>query len=58
MGSGISAEGAIDYEPPAVNGKETDIEQFGRDLKAVAEAISMASEERDRAREERDSTDR
>lgn len=46
----FSAGGAIDYKPPAVNGLETDLEQFSSDLKAVAEAISMASAERDRAK--------
>lgn len=52
----FSAEGALNYKPPMVNGKETDLEQFDRDLKAVAEAISVASAERDRAKEEKNSS--
>ena len=49
----FSAEGAIDYKPPTVNGVETDLEAFKRDLRQVADSISQASAERDRAREER-----
>lgn len=49
----FSAEGAIEYRPPTVNGVETDLETFMRDLRQVADAISRASAERDRARKER-----
>jgi hypothetical protein len=49
----FSAPGAIDYKPPTVHGEETNLEQFAQDLQKVANAISEASAERDRAREEK-----
>jgi len=52
----FSAEGAIDYRPPTLLGEETDLEQFAQDLKRVADAISEASAERDRAKKERDTS--
>ena len=52
----FSAEGAIDYKPPTVHGEETNLEQFAQDLQKVADAISEASAERDRAKEEKDSS--
>ena len=52
----FSAEGAIDYRPPTLHGEETDLEQFAQDLKRVADAISEASAERDRAKKERDTS--
>ncbi len=50
----FSAKGAIDYRPPMVHGEEIDLEQFAQDLKKVADAMSEASAERDRAKKERD----
>ena len=52
----FSAPGAIDYKPPTVHGEETNLEQFAQDLQKVANAISEASAERDRAREEKNSS--
>lgn len=52
----FSAEGAIDYKPPAVSGKETDLEQFAQDLQKVADSISEASRQRDRARDAKKSS--
>jgi predicted NBD/HSP70 family sugar kinase len=52
----FSASGAIDYKPPTVHGEETNLEQFAQDLQKVADAISEASAERDRAKEEKGSS--
>lgn len=49
----FSAEGAIDYRPPTVNGEETELEKFSADLEALADMIRKASAERDRAKEAR-----
>jgi len=46
----FSAVGAIDYKPPTVCGKETDLKEFTQNLKEVAKLISQASGERDRAK--------
>lgn len=50
----FSASGAIEYKPPTVDGKETDLDLFFKDIQKVAEMINEASAERDRARAERD----
>ena len=52
----FSASGAIDCKLPTVHGEETNLEQFAQDLQKVADAISEASAERDRAKEEKDSS--
>jgi hypothetical protein len=52
----FSASGGIDYKPPTVHGEETNLNEFAQDLQKVAEAISEASAERDRAREEKNSS--
>jgi hypothetical protein len=49
----FSAEGEIEYVPPAVGGLETDLDVFARDLDQVATLIGEASARRDRKREER-----
>jgi hypothetical protein len=49
----FSASGSIDYKPPTVHGEETNLKQFAQDLQKVADAISEASAERDRAKEEK-----
>lgn len=45
----FSATGSIDYKPPTVLGEETDLMDFARDLKKVAEIISKAASERARS---------
>ncbi len=42
-----SPEGAIDYKPPSVAGKETNLDEIFRDLSEIAEMIALASVERD-----------
>jgi len=46
----FSAEGALEYRPSTVQGKETDLAEFYRELQQVANMIAQASAERDRAR--------
>ncbi|WP_431062684.1 hypothetical protein [Methanobacterium sp.] len=48
----FSAEGAIDYKPPAVKGEETNLEDVYDDINQVAEFISQASAKRDKLKKE------
>ncbi|MHB8896583.1 MAG: ROK family protein [Candidatus Geothermincolia bacterium] len=50
----FSAEGAIEYVPPTVDGVETDLQQFAGELEQVAEMIRKASAVRDAARKARE----
>jgi hypothetical protein len=50
----FSAEGAIEHKPPAVDGKQTDLDEFMNDLGQVARMISEASARRDRLNAEKD----
>lgn len=47
----FSAEGSIEYTPPTVDGEEINVRQVTKDLAQVADTITKASGERDRARE-------
>ncbi len=49
----FSAKGSIEYKPPSIAGKETDLAEVSRDLSEVAKMIALASAERDRARTEK-----
>lgn len=48
----FSAEGAIEYKPPAVKGEETNLEDVYDDITQVAEFISQASAKRDKLKKE------
>ena len=48
----FSAEGPIEYQPPSIAGRETDLAEVSRELSEVAMMISLVSAERDRARRE------
>ena len=50
----FSATGVVDYKPPAVDGKETDLEQFMSDMGRVAQMLGDASARRDALKAERD----
>lgn len=43
----FSPEGAIDYKPPSVSGRDTDLDEVYNDLSEIARMISLASAERD-----------
>lgn len=43
----FSKEGTIDYKPPSVGGKETNVQEIIEGLKLVKQAILKASRERD-----------
>ena len=43
----FSPEGSIDYKPPSINGKETDLKEVYGDLSKIAQMIASASKERD-----------
>jgi hypothetical protein len=46
----FSAEGTIGYRPPAIDGKDTDIDEVSRNLTAIATMVAKASEKRDQVR--------
>jgi hypothetical protein len=46
----FGGSGTLEYTPPAIDGKETGLEQVARDLKRSVEIIDNASRERDRLR--------
>jgi hypothetical protein len=46
----FSAAGAIEYKPPCIAGKVTDLDAVSHDLSEIAKMIARASAERDRAR--------
>ncbi len=45
----FSAAGTIEYKPPSISGKETDLEKLYHDLSEFGRAIAQASFERDHA---------
>jgi hypothetical protein len=45
----FSAAGAIEYKPPSISGKETDLKKLSLDLSEFGKAIAQASFERDHA---------
>jgi predicted NBD/HSP70 family sugar kinase len=47
----FSADGAIDYKPAAIGGKETNLEEISNNLSEIAAAIAQASAERDLAKD-------
>ena len=47
----FSAAGSLEYKPPAIAGKMTDLESVSRDVGEMVKMIAQASAERDRARE-------
>ena len=49
----FSAEGKIKYNPPAIKGEDTNLEEVYEDLAQVAEFISQASAKRDKLKNER-----
>jgi len=53
----FSAEGSIEYKPPAVAGKETDLKEFMDQLQHVAGVIAAAAKKRDSAREARNASE-
>ncbi|EKF84700.1 hypothetical protein [Methanobacterium formicicum] len=46
----FSAEGAIEYKKPTIDGKEVDIEEVFKGLLAWKQGLEQASQERDNAR--------
>lgn len=44
----FSDEGALEYKPASINGKETDIDQIYSDLSKIAKMITEASVKRDK----------
>jgi len=46
----FSAEGGIEYKPPAIGGKETDLKEFMDQLQHVAGVIAAAAKKRDAAK--------
>lgn len=46
----FGGSGTLEYSSPAIDGKETSLEQVARDLKRSVEIIDEASRERDRLR--------
>ncbi len=51
----FSAAGAIEYKPPSISGKETDLEKLSHNLSEFGKAIAQASLERDHARKAKES---
>jgi hypothetical protein len=51
----FSAEGSIEYKPPSIAGKETDLKEFMDQLQHVAGVIAAAAKKRDAAKEARSS---
>jgi hypothetical protein len=49
----FSAAGKIPYRPPAVAGKETEMEEFDKNLEAIKELFSDAAKKRDAINEAR-----
>jgi hypothetical protein len=49
----FSTDGAIDYRPPSIAGKETNLDEVSTNLSTIAEAIAEASKERDAAGREK-----
>ncbi len=47
----FSSEGAIEYKPASVDGKETDMEEVYHDLSEIAGMITQASVERDKLKD-------
>ena len=43
----FSGTGSLDYRPPSVNGKETDMETFAQNLQDVADILREAAQNRD-----------
>jgi hypothetical protein len=50
----FSADGAIDYKPASVAGKETNFDDVSSNLSEIAKAIAQASKERNEAKKARD----
>ena len=50
----FSPSGKIEYKPASINGKETDFEEIAQGLALAKKVISMASQERDEAKKEKD----
>jgi hypothetical protein len=46
----FSATGTIDYKPPAVGGKETNLQEFAKNLQKIEKIIAEASKKRDSAK--------
>jgi hypothetical protein len=46
----FSSAGAIEYKPPGIGGKKTNLEEFFRNLAEVAKLYARASGEREKAR--------
>ena len=49
----FTAAGDIPYKPPAVDGRETDLEEFDKNLKAIKKLYTVASRKRDAINEAR-----
>lgn len=50
----FSPDGALDYKPPSLNGKETNLKEVYGNLSEIAEMIALASAERDEKKEKND----
>jgi hypothetical protein len=50
----FSPEGTLDYKPPSLNGKETNLKEVYGDLSEIAEMIALGSAERDEKKEKND----
>jgi hypothetical protein len=51
----FSASGRMDYRPPSIKGKETDLQDIGRCLREVSKLVTEATSERDRAKKAKNS---
>lgn len=49
----FSVTGKIDYKSPMVDGHETDLNQFSKDLSRIAEIVKAASKKRDKIKPEK-----
>lgn len=47
----FSASGAIEYMPPSIAGKETNLDELSEQLQMFSQAIMQASHERDQAKQ-------
>jgi hypothetical protein len=49
----FSPSGKLEYKPASINGKETDFEEIAQGLALAKKLITMASQERDEAKKDK-----